>query len=213
MKQQPPFVAVEGPIGVGKTSLARAIANNYTVHLVEEIAEANPFLGKFYDDMEDWSFQTEMFFLCNRFKQLEDIDQRYLQKNNAVVADYHVFKNRIFAARTLKEEHAEKYEQIYRILTDDLPTPNIVIYLTASVDTLVQRVAQRGREVEKNLDPSYLQAISRDYEAFIDTFQTEHPNIPVLRYNGDDIDFVSNPKNIDTVLGQLQPILQAKGLS
>lgn len=208
---QPPFIAVEGPIGVGKTSLAQAIAGHYHIHLVEEIAEANPFLGKFYDDMEDWSFQTEMFFLCNRFKQLEDIDQSYLRKNKAVVADYHIFKNRIFAAHTLKAKHTEKHEKIYNILTDELPTPNIVIYLTASLDKLLERVTQRGREVEKNLNPDYLQTISRDYEIFMDKFQDAHPGIPVLRFNGDDIDFVSDPKDLDTVLAQLETILHRKG--
>lgn len=209
--KQPPFIAIEGPIGVGKTSLARAIANHYVFHLLEEIAEDHPFLGKFYAGIEDWSFQTEMFFLCHRFKQLEDIGQHDLRNGQAVVADYHIFKNRIFAARTLKQAHAEKYERIYPILTDDLPTPNIVIYLTASVDTLIKRVSQRERAVEKNLDPDYLQAIARDYETFMAKFQDTHPSIPVLRFNGDDIDFVSDSNDLDTVLTQLDPILHRKG--
>ena len=97
-----PFITVEGPIGIGKTSLSKAIADYYQFHLLKEIVDENPFLGKFYTNIEEWSFQTEMFFLCNRYKQLEDIDLKYLQQSKPVVADYHIYKNLIFAKRTLK---------------------------------------------------------------------------------------------------------------
>ncbi len=104
-----PFIAVEGPIGVGKTSLANAIADHYQYHLLKEIVDENPFLSKFYENSKEWSFQTEMFFLCNRYKQLEDIQQHYLAAHTPVVADYHIYKNMIFASRTLT---ASQYEQI-----------------------------------------------------------------------------------------------------
>src|SRR5690625_3634553 len=110
-----PFIAVEGPIGVGKTSLAKEIANQFSFELLHEIVEENPFLGKFYDNIEEWSFQTEMFFLCNRYKQLEDIDKYYLQKARPVVSDYHIFKNMIFAKRTIKDDKYEKYDKINSI--------------------------------------------------------------------------------------------------
>ncbi len=110
-----PFIAIEGPIGIGKTSLAKKLSARFDFHLLKEIVEENPFLGKFYDNIEEWSFQTEMFFLCNRFKQLEDIEQKYLRKNKAVIADYHISKNMIFARRTLPADKFDKYEQIYHI--------------------------------------------------------------------------------------------------
>lgn len=94
-------------------------------------------------------FQTEMFFLCNRYKQLEDINIKYLNQRKPVVADYHIFKNVIFASRTLKDSQYDKYMQIYRILTQDMPVPNVIVYLTASLETLQKRIAMRGREFEK----------------------------------------------------------------
>ncbi|WP_409272916.1 deoxynucleoside kinase [Neobacillus sp. SCS-31] len=198
-----PFITVEGPIGVGKTSLAKAIADHYQFALLREIVDENPFLGKFYENIEEWSFQTEMFFLCNRFKQLGDINTHYLVKNQPVVADYHIIKNLIFAQRTLNNEEYKKYFKIYQILTEDMPKPNVVIYLNASLDTLLARIAMRGREVEKNISPLYLEQLSRDYEEAIEAFEKQHPEIPVLRYNGDIMDFVKNEEDLDTILSDL----------
>ena len=104
-----PFITVEGPIGVGKTSLSKAIADANKFQLLKEIVDENPFLNKFYEDIEEWSFQTEMFFLCNRYKQLSDIQKKYIANQEPVVADYHIFKNLIFAKRTLP---AEEYDEI-----------------------------------------------------------------------------------------------------
>ncbi|WP_349409029.1 deoxynucleoside kinase [Pseudalkalibacillus sp. SCS-8] len=195
-----PFIAVEGPIGVGKTSLAKAISDQFDYYLLKEIVEENPFLGKFYDDIEEWSFQTEMFFLCNRFKQLEDIDRLQLQHKSPVVSDYHIFKNRIFAMRTLKEVHFQKYMQIFEILTKDMPSPNMVIYIKASLETLLKRISLRGRDIEKNINPNYLKQLSSDYEIFMYQFQKLHPDIPVLTIDGDQIDFVQNPDQLDDIL-------------
>ena len=122
-----PFITVEGPIGVGKTTLSKKISEHFQYNILREIVDENPFLGKFYEDIDEWSFQTEMFFLCNRYKQLEDIELKYIQNNQPVVADYHIFKNLIFAQRTIKESQFSKYKDIYSILTSDMPRPNMVI--------------------------------------------------------------------------------------
>ncbi|MED3125750.1 deoxynucleoside kinase [Bacillus wiedmannii] len=202
-----PFITVEGPIGVGKTSLAKAISTHMQLHLLKEIVDENPFLGKFYEDIDEWSFQTEMFFLCNRYKQLEDINIKYLNQRKPVVADYHIFKNLIFASRTLKNSQYDKYMQIYRILTKDMPVPNVIVYLTASLETLQTRIAMRGREFEKNMDPNYLLQLTKDYETAMDTFKKDHPDIPVLKFNGDDMDFVKNPDDLNVILSALQNTL------
>lgn len=207
-----PFITVEGPIGVGKTSLSKAIAESNQFHLLKEIVDENPFLNKFYEDIEEWSFQTEMFFLCNRYKQLSDIQKKYISNSKPVVADYHIFKNLIFAKRTLQHDEYVKYETIYRTLTHDMPKPNMVIYLHASLDTLMKRIALRGREFEKMISADYMEQLSADYHTFIQHFEETHPDIPVLRFNGDEIDFVQNESDLTQILNQVQDTLQKRSL-
>ncbi|NMD72772.1 deoxynucleoside kinase [Bacillus sp. DNRA2] len=198
-----PFITVEGPIGVGKTSLAKAISDHFQYNLLKEIVDENPFLGKFYENIEEWSFQTEMFFLCNRYKQLGDINGYYLSQKQPVVADYHIFKNLIFAKRTLNQDEFQKYYQIYQILTSDMPKPNVIIYLNASLDTLLSRIKLRGREVEKNISPLYLEQLSLDYEHAMLEFEAQHPEIPVIRFNGDELDFVNQKEDLFLIFNTL----------
>ncbi|MBD8591445.1 deoxynucleoside kinase [Peribacillus simplex] len=207
-----PFITVEGPIGVGKTSLAKVIADHFQISLLREIVDENPFLGKFYKDIDEWSFQTEMFFLCNRYKQLDDIEKKYLTNDQAVVADYHIFKNLIFAERTLKNEQYNKYLEIFNILTRDMPEPNMVIYLNASLDTLLSRIGKRGREIEENISSIYLEQLSADYRTFMETFEKQHPDIPVLTFNGDKLDFVGNKDDLKTIISQIENALH-KGVT
>ncbi|WP_068986805.1 deoxynucleoside kinase [Lysinibacillus xylanilyticus] len=207
-----PFVTVEGPIGVGKTSLSKEIATTFNYHLLKEIVDENPFLNKFYENIEEWSFQTEMFFLCNRYKQLSDIKKFRLTHEKPVVADYHIFKNLIFAKRTLLSTEYDKYEEIYKILTKDMPVPNVVIYLHASVDTLMKRIAMRGREFEKMISRDYMEQLVADYHTFIEHFEKMHPEIPVIRFNGDQLDFVKNPDDLKYVLQTIKDTLQQRSL-
>ncbi|MGE7930786.1 deoxynucleoside kinase [Lysinibacillus xylanilyticus] len=207
-----PFVTVEGPIGVGKTSLSKELAATFNYHLLKEIVDENPFLNKFYEDIEEWSFQTEMFFLCNRYKQLSDIKKFRLMNDKPVVADYHIFKNLIFAKRTLVSTEYDKYEEIYKILTKDMPVPNVVVYLHASVDTLMKRIAMRGREFEKMISRDYMEQLVADYHSFIEHFEKMHPEIPVIRFNGDQLDFVKNPNDLKYVLQTIKDTLQQRSL-
>lgn len=205
-----PFITVEGPIGVGKTSLSKIVSETFEFHLLKEIVDENPFLNKFYEDIDEWSFQTEMFFLCNRYKQLTDIKKYILAENHPVVADYHIFKNLIFAKRTLKPTEYHKYEEIYRILTADMPKPNIVIYLDASVDTLMKRIAMRGREFEKMISRDYMEQLVEDYHTFIESFEKSHPDIPVIRVNGDELDFVQHAADLQRILRNIDETLQQR---
>lgn len=207
-----PFVTVEGPIGVGKTSLSKEIAAAFNYHLLKEIVDENPFLNKFYENIEEWSFQTEMFFLCNRYKQLSDIKSFRLTHHNPVVADYHIFKNLIFAKRTLASTEYDKYEEIYKILTKDMPVPNVVVYLHASVNTLMKRIAMRGREFEKMITRDYMEQLVADYHSFIEHFEKMHPEIPIIRFNGDQLDFVKNPNDLTHVLQTIKDTLQQRSL-
>lgn len=206
-----PFITVEGPIGVGKTSLAKAISDTYQFELLKEIVDENPFLDKFYSDIAEWSFQTEMFFLCNRYKQLSDIDKKCLSNKKAVAADYHIFKNLIFAKRTLSTLEYKKYEAIYQILTKDIPVPNIVIYLDASVEVLINRIDMRGRDFEQKISSDYLEQLSADYRMFIDDFEEKHPEIQILRFNANEIDFVQNGQDLRMILDKVDETLQKRG--
>ena len=208
--EQVPFIAIEGPIGIGKTSLAKKLATHFQYHLLKEIVEENPFLGKFYESIEAWSFQTEMFFLCNRFKQLEDIEIDYLNNQKPVIADYHISKNMIFAKRTLPADKLEKYKQIYQILTADMPVPNMMIYLHASLDTILKRIQLRGREIEQNIQPAYLEQLAADYEDYMNEFERLHPNIPVIRINGDELDFVQHQDDLKQIITQVEDYLKPR---
>ncbi|KML38130.1 deoxynucleoside kinase [Cytobacillus firmus] len=207
-----PFITVEGPIGVGKTSLAKAISEKFQYALLKEIVDENPFLGKFYENIEEWSFQTEMFFLCNRYKQLVDINNHYLAQNKPVVADYHIFKNLIFAKRSLNQTEYQKYLKIYDILTGDMPKPNVIIYLNASLETLLDRIELRGREIEKNISPLYLEQLSLDYETAMNEFERQHPDIPVIRFNGDQLDFVKNEADLMRIFDTLSTSLKKRSI-
>ena len=207
-----PFITVEGPIGVGKTSLTKAIADQNQFQMLKEIVDENPFLNKFYEDIEEWSFQTEMFFLCNRYKQMSDIQKKFISKRESVVADYHIFKNLIFAKRTLAETEYAKYESIYNILTADMPKPNMVVYLHASLDTLMARIKMRGREFEQLITPEYMEQLAADYHEYMERFEREHPEIPVLRVNGDEMDFVENESDLNWILKKVDETLQQRSL-
>lgn len=202
-----PFIAIEGPIGVGKTSLALAIADQLDYNLLKEIVHEHPFLDKFYDDIETWAFQTEMFFLVNRHVQLEEIQANYLQHKKPVVSDYHIFKNLIFAEMNLDEQKFNKFSQIYDILLEDTPPPNVLVVLNASLETLLKRIALRNREFEQDIDPEYLQRLIDAYDQKIALFRSLYPQIPIIKINGDDFDFVHHPEDLAQIMTLIQPFL------
>jgi|SRR5690625_1777157 len=201
-----PFIAIEGPIGAGKTSLAKKIANYFNFYLLREIVEQNPFLDNFYNNIDKWGFQTEMFFLCSRYKQLEDIKVKYLRHNKPVVSDYHIDKSIIFARRTLSENNLVKFEQIYEVLSKDLAVPNIIIYIQARLDTLLKRIKHRGRNIEQSIDPEYLRNLSEDYNQYIDNFKQLYPHVPIIKINGDKVDFVAHQKDLMMIIEQIKDI-------
>lgn len=202
---KPILITVEGPIGIGKTSLSRELSRAFDLQLLEEIVYENPFLGKFYENIAEWSFQLEMFFLCNRYKQLQDIHSQYLKQGMSVVSDYNIFKNTIFAKRTLTGDNLPKYLKIYDILTEDLPQAHLVIYLTASIDTVMKRIAMRDREIERSMDVGYMENLIADYNEFMKSFEKHHPDVPVLKFDCDDLDFVHRPQDLRYVLDRVGP--------
>ncbi|MEY8743787.1 deoxynucleoside kinase [Paenibacillus tundrae] len=199
-----PFIAVEGPIGAGKTTLATMLSQELNLPLVKEIVEENPFLASFYQDIDEWSFQLEMFFLCNRFKQLEDTGAHYVQQHTPVISDYHIYKNMIFAERTLKGTKRDKYRQIYHLLTDDLPKPNLVLYIEAELDTLMYRINKRGRSFEQDMDPAYMEQLVADYKTGM-AYLADSPNPPIIiKVDAEALDFVEHPEHFKQIVNQVK---------
>ncbi|MFN2748301.1 deoxynucleoside kinase [Bacillus sp. z60-18] len=203
-----PFIAVEGPIGAGKTTLACMLSETLSLSLVKEIVEENPFLDKFYEDKDEWSFQLEMFFLCNRYKQLEDTEKKYLHNNKPVISDYHIYKNLIFAERTLEGQKLEKYRKIYGLLTEDLPKPNMIIYIRASLPTLLKRIKKRGRPFEQQMDKHYLEQLIKDYDAAIRHIKEADPSLPIIEINGDQEDFVLSEAVFKRIADQVKEYIR-----
>lgn len=202
-----PFIAIEGPIGAGKTTLATMLSQEFGFPMISEIVEDNPYLDKFYDNIEKWSFQLEMFFLCHRYKQLEDTSAHFLKKGQPVIADYHIYKNVIFAERTLSQHQLEKYKKIYHLLTDDLPKPNFIIYIKASLPTLLHRIEKRGRPFEKKIETSYLEQLIADYEVAIKQLQEADPELTVLTIDGDSKDFVLNKSDFERIAAHVKELI------
>ncbi|MCU5746638.1 deoxynucleoside kinase [Staphylococcus sp. SQ8-PEA] len=195
------FIAIEGPIGVGKTSLAHQLSKTLDFEEEREVVENNPFLSDFYDDISKWSFQTEMFFLCNRYKQVQDL----AQSNKGVVSDYHIFKNKIFAHNTLTTTEFNKFKRIYDILTEDLIMPNIVVFLDADLRVLKTRIAKRNRSFEHQIEDNYLLQLQDDYASFYRSLQAQ--DVKTLYINTSHLDFVNNKKDYQYILNQIEPMI------
>jgi len=193
-------IAVEGPIGVGKTSLVERIAARFEgVKILEDVQ--NPFLEAFYKGKEGAAFQVQIFFLLSRHRQHLEIAQTGLFER-LVVADYTMAKDRIFARLNLGDEEFRLYDRLYQLLTEHLPRPDLVIYLEASVETCLKRIRMRGREFERGLDPDYLRRLKDAYNAFF----FRYTETPLLVVNTDEIDFVRNPADFDDLVRQIARI-------
>jgi len=192
------YIAIEGVIGAGKTSLAKKLSEKLSAKLVLEEFENNPFLEKFYDDRKRYAFQAQMFFLINRFKQQEQFNQEDLF-SKYVVADYIFDKDQIFAYLNLSGEELKLYESIFPLLKRDLRKFDLVIFLQASVDRLIYNIKKRGRSVEKNLTRSYIRDLCEAYNNFF----FKYNSTPLLIVNTTDIDFVNNEDDFKELYNQI----------
>lgn len=185
------FITIEGVIGVGKTTVTRLLTEALRGETLYEIVEENPFIKDFYQDRDAWALQLETFFLLNRVKQLEDTAKR-LSTGARVISDYNVVKNRIFAGLTLTGSKREKYLQLYAILTGDLPKADLVIYLKANHETVMERIRRRDRSFERNMDPEYIRRLADEYEGYFQAPQEHFGNARVLTVDTTDMDLVGS---------------------
>jgi deoxyguanosine kinase len=189
------YIVVEGPIGVGKSSLTNILAERYRARRVMEVVEENPFLSSFYEDRDKYAFQTQMFFLLSRFKQQQALFQQDLF-NTVTVSDYLFAKDRIFAHLTLDPNELSLYERVFEELGPRVTRPDLVVYLQARIDVLLARIKKRGREFERKFDPSYLEDLCTAYNEFF----FHYNDTPLLVVNTSDIDFVNNPEDLENLL-------------
>lgn len=192
------FIAIEGVIGVGKTSLAKLLTQRQNARLVLEKFDENPFLPKFYEDRERYAFPTQMAFLASRFKQ----QQKMLDKDlfqQMTISDYIFEKDRIFARLNLQDDELALYDSIFNIMTDISAKPDLVIYLQSSVDRLMKNIRERDRDYERHISRSYLQDLSDAYNHFFHHYNKS----PLMTINTSEIDFVSNKKHLDYIEEQI----------
>lgn len=194
----PRYVAVEGVIGAGKTSLAETIAERMGARLVLEEFEENPFLPRFYADPPRWAFQTQLAFLAGRFRQQRSLAAGDLF-HRGVVTDYTFDKDRLFARINLSGDELQLYESLFSIMEPHAPVPDLVVYIRSSVDRLLANIARRGREYEANMDPVYLAELSVAYDQHFLRYTAG----PIVVLTATDIDFVGNPSQREAVLRQV----------
>jgi len=191
-------IAIDGPIGVGKTSLVELLAKRFQgVKVLEDID--NPFLPDFYKNRKGAAFQTQLFFLLSRYQQQREIAQIDLF-SGLVVADYTFPKDKIFACLNLDDSELLIYDKLYNLLSESVPKPDLVIYLQASLDTLLRRIKKRGRAYEKSISPQYLQELSEAYSHYF----YRYDETPLLVVNTNDIDFVNTPEHFDQLVEQIR---------
>ena len=162
---RPTYIAVEGPIGVGKTTLVQRLAEHFPAKTIVEVVEENPFLPDFYKDQEKFAFQTQLFFLLSRYRQQQELWQPDLF-HRYIFSDYIFSKDRIFAQLTLSDNEMLLYDQVFQILDTRVLKPDLVVYLQARIETLLDRIKRRGRAFEKNFDPEYLKRLASTYNDY-----------------------------------------------
>jgi deoxyguanosine kinase len=192
------YIVVEGPIGVGKTSLARRLGKSFGCELVLEQDAENPFLERFYRDPRSAAFQTQLYFLFQRARQLQDLRQTDLFEH-VRVADYMLDKDRLFARLTLDDQEYALYEQVYERLAIDAPAPDLVVYLQAPVDVLLDRIARRGIEYEQQIERRYLERLNDAYARFFLEFDAA----PLLIVNAGDIDPIGSDADYQGLLAEV----------
>jgi deoxyguanosine kinase len=200
----PRYLIVEGPIGVGKTTLVHKLAERFQARTVLEVFEENPFLADFYADRGRFAFQTEMFFLLSRYRQQEEFAQDDLF-TRLWVSDYLLTKCRIFARLTLSEPELALYDRVYSVLAPRVPKPDVVISLTAPLEVLLGRIRRRGRSYEQGMDPDYLDQLRRLYAQFFQHYQ----QAPLLQIDTSDIDFTQDQRAVDEVMRQATELFRA----
>ena len=200
------YVAIEGTIGVGKTSLANLFSEKLGAKLILEAFEDNPFLTDFYEDPESNAFQTQLWFLLQRYQQQQELRQVDMF-HNLIVTDYMFVKDRLFAALNLNEKEMSLYDSVAKMMEKNIIHPDLVIFLQADTETLMENISKRGRDFEKNMSEDYIDALNQVYNEYFFRYQ----ETPLIIINTNNIDFVQNPGDLEEMISYIrQPISGTK---
>ncbi|MBF0273684.1 MAG: deoxynucleoside kinase [Nitrospinae bacterium] len=199
------YLAIEGPIGAGKTSLALKIGKRLSGKVLLEEVDKNPFLGNFYKEIDKVAFPTQIFFLLNRYRQQQELLQKDLFCN-LNITDYMFYRDRLFAYMNLSDEELSLYEELYGMLTKKLVKPDLIIYLDASTPVLLKRIRKRGRDFERNMTEEYLEASKTSLHYFF----FHYDESPVLLINTDNADFINNEEQFENLMRKVDSIKGGK---
>jgi deoxyguanosine kinase len=200
------YIAIEGVIGVGKTTLARLLQPSLNAGLLLEVFEENPFLSDFYSDRQRYAFQTQIFFLLSRYHQqrrtVADLQTQFVN----LIADYTFEKDALFAQINLQGDELDMYYRVHEALAEKIVVPDLIVYLRANIDALMQRIAQRDRPYERNIEQAYIEELNQAYEAF---FADHHGRrSPVLAIDTNDLDYVRHRQHLDWVEDRIRQALK-----
>jgi len=198
------YIAIEGAIGVGKTTLSRLLSSRFQADLILEVFEENPFLADFYADRDAYAFQTQIFFLLSRYHQQQEVPTA-LVSGNSIIADYTFEKDALFARLNLGGDELETYFSVHNALADKLLLPDLIVYLQAETSVLMQRIAHRDRPYERNMDQGYIESLNDAYDVF---YNEELSGAPVLKINTNQLNYVANEQDLDSVENRIRQTLK-----
>ncbi len=196
------YLAIEGVIGVGKTSLARLLQPSFNSELLLEIFEENPFLGDFYADRDRYAFQTQIFFLLSRYRQQREAVPEVLARGN-LIADYTFEKDSLFAQLNLTNDELDTYTLVHKALAERIQTPDLIVYLKVDTDTAMQRIMMRDRSYERNMDRDYIHALNETYESFFGSSTGDS----VLAIDTTPLDFVAHKPHLTHIINRINSAL------
>jgi deoxyguanosine kinase len=198
------YVAIEGVIGVGKTTLARLLQPSFEAEVLLEIFEENPFLSDFYADRARYAFQTQIFFLLSRYRQQNSTVPQILASGKNLLADYTFAKDALFARINLSGDELDMYHKVHEALGEKIPKPDLLVYLQASTDTLMGRIALRDRPYERQMERDYIDRLNNAYEEF---FSKPYDHTPVLKIDTNSLDIVQNHEHLKLIENRIRETL------
>jgi len=198
------YIAIEGVIGVGKTTLARLLQNIFEAEVLLEIFEENPFLSDFYADRARYAFQTQIFFLLSRYRQQNNNVPKVLAEGKNLIADYTFAKDALFAGINLHGDELDMYHKVHEALGEKIPKPDLLVYLQASTDTLMNRIAFRDRPYERQMERGYIDELNHAYDSF---FSKPFDHAPVLKIDTNELNIIQNTEHLKQIENRIRETL------